>query len=188
MKTTVLVVLILGLSSSESLADANAGAKKAQICALCHKPARQASLVPLLDGQPPKYLYGQLKAFKEKRRSDATMQINSASLSDRDMRDLADFFAAQMFPNVIYELDESKVAAGKAKSKESGCEQCHFIAVSKATDVPRIAGQTPWYVAEQLQAFAAGKRTHADNSRITPDAALSVADTENLAHYFAQLK
>ena len=60
------------LLPAESLADAKAGERKAQLCLLCHKAdyaSAPMSAMPLLEAQPYTYLYAQIKAYKEKRRT-----------------------------------------------------------------------------------------------------------------------
>src|SRR5687768_10877059 len=91
----LLLVLLIGFAPVRILASAEAGEKKAQICVLCHKPNNPMAYVPTLEGQTPEYLYAQLKAFKERRRSDSVMQTNAMTLSEKDMRDLAAYFASR---------------------------------------------------------------------------------------------
>ena len=56
------------------------------------------------------------------------MQTNAANLSDRDMRDIADWLAAQRSLPGAYQPDPAKVAVGKARAEgaeELGCATCH---------------------------------------------------------------
>jgi len=145
--------------------------------------------MPLLEGQPATYLVVQLQAYKEKQRADGTsgMQASAANLSDRDMRDISDFFAAQNVPSVAYQVDAAKAASGRNKAAELGCVKCHLADRNAVSAVPRLAGQAVGYSIGQLQAFAAGKRSHALGSNAPLAASLNGADIENLANYFAQL-
>jgi cytochrome c553 len=52
------------VASSPALADERAGAKKAQLCLLCHKPDNRMAYVPTLEGQTRDYLIAQMKASK----------------------------------------------------------------------------------------------------------------------------
>jgi cytochrome c553 len=141
--------------------------------------------VPLLEGQTREYLYNQLKAYKEKRRPDPGMQTNTANLSDRDMRDIADYFASQKPVRVSFPLDATTVSRGKSKAEALKCATCHMPDYSGKKDIPRLAGLEPRYIAPQLVAFAGGKRAHppADGMRD-----LSAANAEDLAQYLAQLE
>jgi cytochrome c553 len=67
------------------------------------------------------------------------------------------------------------------------CAQCHaFNGVSDASGAfPRVAGQSAYYLAEQLRDFASGVRS---NALMTPIAkALTADDIANVAAYFAGL-
>jgi cytochrome c553 len=172
------------------LADAKAGETKAQICLACHKPQHRLADMPLLEGQPATYLIVQLKAYKEGRRADGTsgMQASAANLSDRDMRDISDFFASQRVPSVAYQVDSAKAALGQNRAAEFGCVNCHRTDRNTTSAVPRLAGQAFGYSIAQLQAFAAGKRFHGVGSNAAPAVSLNSAEMEDLANYFAQLK
>ena len=118
-------------------------------------------------------------------RPDPTMQTNVASLSDRDMCDIADYFASQKPVRVSFPLDATTVSRGKSKAEALKCASCHMPGYSGNKEVPRLAGLEPRYIAPQLVAFAGGKRAHppADGMRD-----LSAADAVDLAQYFAQLE
>ncbi|MEW5756489.1 MAG: cytochrome c, partial [Pseudomonadota bacterium] len=75
----------------------NRGKNLAIVCEACHGvQGRSANpSTPKLAGQHADYLSKQLRDFKSKRRSDAVMSSIAESLSDQDMRDVAEYFAAQ---------------------------------------------------------------------------------------------
>jgi cytochrome c553 len=146
------------------------------------------SAMPLLEAQPARYLYLQTKAYKEKRRGEPAMQTNVASLSDRDMRDIADYLSVQKPPRAPYQLDSAKIAAGRARAEELKCATCHLPTFSGAGEVPRLAGQTPGYVKAQLEAFGAGKRQHGTGQRSAPAMALNEEDMDDLAQFIASVE
>src|SRR5439155_6420939 len=78
-------------------ADLAAGKRKAEACAACHGTDGNAAIpqFPVLAAQTARYLYLQLKDFKEGRRSEPAMAPMVAKLSTTDMLDLAQYFAAQ---------------------------------------------------------------------------------------------
>ena len=88
--------LILAASTSvATAADAAAGKAKAASCGGCHG-ANGISAVPTypnLAGQKEAYLVKQMKAFKDKSRTDPTMNAMAAPLSDADMENIAAFYA-----------------------------------------------------------------------------------------------
>jgi cytochrome c553 len=181
------VLLVLGLLTSiDAVADAKAGEKKAQLCLTCHKPENPLAPAPLLEAQPAKYLVQAITEFKTGKRSDTTlaMKTNVSSLSARDIRDIADFFASRPPPIGLYATDPAKAAAGEKRVAELKCGSCHGANFAGAGSVPRLAGQTPGYLVRQLEAFAEGRRGH-------PPAATpfdKIGDFPAIAQYFAATK
>lgn len=77
------------------------------------------------------------------------------------------------------------IAAGKAKALFD-CADCHgATGISVVENFPNLAGQKELYLAIQLKAFRAGKRTSDEMNLIAQQ--LSDADIANLAAYFASL-
>jgi cytochrome c553 len=77
-------------------ADAAAGKAKAASCAGCHG-ATGVSAVPTypnLAGQKEAYLAKQLHAFKDKSRTDPTMNAMAAPLTDAEIADLSAYYAS----------------------------------------------------------------------------------------------
>ena len=185
MRVTFLVFLALCTVPEVVYADAKAGEKKAQLCRICHRADNPPAYIPTLEGQTREYLFNQIKAYKEKRRPDPTMQTNVAQLSERDMRDIADYFASRKPVRGTFPLDEAKASRGKARAEALKCAACHKDDYSGNKEVPRLAGVEPRYIAPQLVAFAEGQRAHPPSEGMRP---LSPEDAEDLAQYFAQLQ
>lgn len=179
-----IVVALVTLAPTVVHADAKHGEKKAQLCLICHKPNYSVAHIPTLEGQTREYLYNQIKAYKEKRRPDPTMQTNVAALSDKDMRDIAEYFAGRKSLRGSFQLDAERVAKGKSKANELKCAVCHMADFSGNKETPRLAGMVPQYVAAQIVDIAKGKRLHppVDGLGLVSD---DIA--EELAQYFAQL-
>ena len=77
------------------------------------------------------------------------------------------------------------VKAGAAKAMM--CQACHGLdGLSKAPDLPNIAGQIEPYLVAQLQAFKTGVRKNDAMSAVTPS--LSDTDIEDLAAYFSAIE
>jgi len=90
--------LILAATANIAIAggDAAAGKAKAATCAGCHG-AKGISAIPTypnLAGQKEAYIVKQLKAFKDKSRTDPTMNAMAAPLSDADMANVAAYFSS----------------------------------------------------------------------------------------------
>ena len=79
--------------------DAVAGAQKTQMCAGCHAiegwrtAFPEVYKVPKLGGQHAPYSVKALQAYKSGDRNHPTMRAIAASLSDKDMNDLAAFYS-----------------------------------------------------------------------------------------------
>lgn len=99
-KTITLLAFSLAVAASvPTLAGGNAEAGKAKsaTCAGCHGPDGNsvASSFPKLAGQHEDYLHQALKDYKNGKRKNPIMSGQVANLSDRDMQDLAAYYARQ---------------------------------------------------------------------------------------------
>ena len=168
-------------------ADAQAGAKKAQICSVCHKLAQSYSF-PLLEAQPKEYLYIQMKAYKDKRREWPGRPHNDTSLPEKDLRDIAEYFSAQKLPGTPFRIEPSMVASGKEKAEELKCANCHMSDYSGKDDIPRLAGQVPEYLVAQMDAFRSGARSHGRAPTVDPARNANAQDSEVLGHFFASMQ
>ncbi|HUS24573.1 MAG TPA: cytochrome c [Candidatus Binatia bacterium] len=78
----------------------DAAPQKAQVCAACHgeKGIATQAIYPNLAGQYRNYLEHALREYRSGARKNPIMAAQAASLSDRDMDELARFFSAQAGP------------------------------------------------------------------------------------------
>lgn len=169
--------------------DVDAGKAKAQVCAACHGPDGNSavSTFPILAGQTARYIYLELRDFKEGRRADPQMSPMAAPLSRQDMFDLAAYFAAQKMRPNGFKADEARAARGKAKADETLCTMCHLGGFMGQNEIPRVAGQHYDYVVKQLRDFKAHRRTNDAGNMTSVARTLSDEDIENLGHYLASL-
>jgi len=167
-----------------------AGAKKAQVCFACHGPNGNSAdaKFPILAGQTARYLYLQIRDFKEGRRSEPTMEPFVKDLSRDDMFDLAAFFAAQRPRNLDFKVDEARAARGKRKADETLCTMCHLGAYQGQNEIPRLAFQHYDYTVKQLQDFKARRRTNDAGNMTAVARTLSDSDIEDLGHFLASLR
>jgi cytochrome c553 len=177
------------ISSAPALADPVAGKKKAEVCAACHGPDGNSTnpQYPILAGQTFRYVYLQLRDFKEGRRKDPQMSPMAVNLTREDMIDISEYYAAQKKRPVAFKADGAKVAAGRKKSDEVLCPMCHLGGFSGQNEIPRVAGQHYEYVVKQLKDFKARARTNDAGNMTAVAGTLSDADIDNLAHYIANL-
>ena len=175
--------------STAARADADAGKKKAGACVTCHGPDGNSvsGEYPILAGQTARYIYLQLKDFKEGRRSNGLMAPFLEKLTRDDMLDLADYFSTQKPKPIAFKPDPKRVARGKKKADEVLCTMCHLGGMKGQNEIPRVAGQYPEYVIKQLKAFKARTRTNDAGNMTSVSQTISEQDIDDLAHYIASL-
>ena len=187
----ILWALLLAFAARAALAqDVDAGRKKAEACAACHGPNGNSTQpqIPILAGQNFRYLYFELRDFKEGRRKHPIMDPLVASLSKEDMFDLAAYFAAQTPVSTQFSPDPAKAAKGKAKAEEVLCTMCHLGRFKGQNEIPRVAGQHYEYIVKQLHDFRAQRRTNDAGNMTSVAKTLSDTDIDDLAQYIAGLQ
>ena len=166
-----------------------AGKKKAEACVACHGPNgnSQAGMFPVLAGQNERYLYLQLRDYKEGRRSNPMMSPVAAGLEKQDMKDLAAYFSKQKQERTGFKPEMTRVEAGAKKAEESLCAMCHLGGMVGQNEIPRLAGQQSDYVVTQLKSFKARERTNDAGNMTSLAQTLSEEDMVNLAHWISNL-
>jgi len=160
-----------------------AGEQAAGQCASCHGQKGNSSNAqwPNLAAQQSTYLSNQLKAFKAGERVNPIMQPMAAHLSTEDIANLAAYFSSQ--PPAKAGGDPALAKSGEAKA--AMCQGCHGAKAQGNGQFPRLAGQHPEYLEQQLKAFKGGSRKNGPMQAITAN--LSEADFKALAAYFGSL-
>ena len=185
---TTSLLSITGLTA-HAQGDAEAGKEKAAACAACHGEAGNSSVpqYPILAGQTARYLYLQLKDYKEGRRKDPLMSPMVASLSKQDMYDLAAYFSQQKPTPTNYPVTSAKVTEGKQVADAALCTMCHLGGFSGQNEVPRAAGQHYEYVVKQLKDFRERRRTNDAGSMTAYSRGLTDDQIDALAQYITNL-
>lgn len=92
--------LLAFAATVQAAGDPQAGRLKNSMCAGCHGiPGWRTAYpevysVPKLGGQHPEYIVSALQAYKSGERNHPSMKGIAATLSDKDMEDLAAYYAA----------------------------------------------------------------------------------------------
>lgn len=144
-------------------------------------------MLPLLEGQPKFAFLAQWRAFRERTRTAPVMVGLAAELSEQDVDDLAEHYAALQPPR---SAESPGSDAGRALSDRLRCAACHGAAFQGTNaGVPRLAGQRTRYTVWSLQLMRSGTRPH--GTAAPPDpllAELGNGEIEALAAYFAALR
>ena len=157
--------------------DPEAGQALARQCQTCHgrDGIARIPIAPNIGGEPAAYLANQLAAFREGTRVHEMMSVVAKGLSDQDIADLAVWYAG---------WQPVATLSAPAADAPQPCMACHGAdGISRAADVPHLAGESVIYLETQLKAFRSGRRTHAVMSDIA--AGLSDADIRALAEWYA---
>jgi cytochrome c553 len=192
MRSMVLSSLMLwsALGSAQGGPAPDASIKdKVDTCVACHGPGGNSAsgVFPTIAGQTGRYIYLQLRDFKEGRRKDPNMDAIAAALSQQDMLALGDYFSKQKQAPSAFKADGAKVTAGKKVSDAVLCPMCHLGGFEGQNEIPRVAGQQYDYIKKQLADFKAKRRTNDAGNMTSVAGGLSDDDIENLAHYITNL-
>jgi cytochrome c553 len=184
------LTLLLAAALLPLAALAQSAEDKAAACAACHGADGNAPLpqFPNLAAQTARYLYLQLKDFKEGRRKDPLMSPMAVNLSKKDMQDLADHFSRQKPKPSDYKVEGSKIIEGKKIADAALCTMCHLGGFSGQNEIPRVAGQHYEYIVKQLQDFRARNRTNDAGNMTSVSRGLSDEDIDKLAQYITSLR
>ena len=96
-KTILAACCLLAVSAPAFAGDPAEGQKKSQTCVACHGPDGNSPApdFPKIAGQHYDYLLKALKDYKSGARKSPIMAPLVASLTQRDMEDLAAFYSSQ---------------------------------------------------------------------------------------------
>lgn len=177
--------------------DVARGKKLHEDCAGCHGEAGNVDIpdVPDLGGQDPLYTYKQLADYKSGTRESSIMTEAAKTLSDRDLVDLAAFYAAQKPPGGAAAPPPADAATTKLVSIGDGvrlipaCDACHG---NRGTGnpgfygMPALRNQKLQDVVVQMRAFRSGERAN-DVYRVMRDISKTLSDAEidALASYYS---
>lgn len=166
-----------------------------ETCNGCHASGRldDKSLIPRLSGQSYTYLEHSLIAYATGTRPSGVMAVATQSLTDRERRALARYFADKTADPAPFNRDATLVARGEQLARQGNparrlpaCLSCHDKPDANPA-YPILSGQPAAYIANQLQLFADKKRGGGPYRALMTRAAenLSPEDIKALAAYFA---
>lgn len=156
------VVLDRSMARTGSSDSVGRGATLALNCTMCHgAQGMSGSDAPNLSGQYPEVVMKQLQDYKAGKRDSPIMVALAAKLSERDIEDLAAYYAylpkARTAPTTYDESLPALVRVGAPLRNIAPCISCHG-GVDQKLGAPWIEGMPKGYLVEQLRAFRAGRR------------------------------
>lgn len=154
---------------------------------------------PNLAGLDKLSLWKQLTDFHDGKRSSPVMQPIAAVLAPQDLSDIAAYYAMlptysdpqdqRAFPQVMPESERALkpariVAGGDGPRGIPPCQACHGPLATKI-GAPSLLSQNSVYIQDQLDAFAAGRRSNDINLPMRSIAvALTPQERQAIADYY----
>ena len=157
-------------------------------CVSCHSSTETIhSTLPLLEGQPKAAFIAQWHAFRERKRAAPVMVSLAQELSEQDVNNLAEYYAALLPPRAP---ESSGSDTGRAMAERLRCADCHGPGLQGTNaGAARLAGQKARYTVWALQLMRGGTRSHGTAPKPDPlFANLSNAEIESLAAHLASLR
>ena len=200
-RALLLTSALVATSFAAQAQDAKAGEQKVAMCLGCHNiVGYQASFpqvykVPMIAGQDPKYIVAALTEYRNGDRKHPTMRGIAASLTDKDMADVAAFYSqlGKSVPDArpVPEMAETQ-APEALRAKLAARAACHGANFSKPTDgsIPRLAGQHADYLYAALKAYHTTDNPHVGRKNATMNgmaATLSDDEMKLAADYISSL-
>jgi cytochrome c553 len=167
------------------------------LCGGCHNPDGNSIIPenPRLAGLDAKYIARQLADFKAGKRENPTMSSIIPMVDEKEFPSLAGYFSKQKRLTSTSDKPEL-VAKGKQIFEEGvlgtavpACMGCHGEDGAGSEQYPRLNGQNPAYVVNQLTNFKSGARTNDAKGLMRAVAKrLNEAEINAVAEYVSTLK
>ena len=182
-----------------SSGDADKGSQLVESCAACHGADGNSISTdwPKLAGQNQKYLYEQLKYFRDGERMNVLMMAVTPylqTLNDEDLLDIAAFYSKYNISGGQAKNDEELLALGtqlyrfgNMKEQIPACTSCHGVygQGNSLAGYPSVGGQQIGYLTSSLEAYRSKERNAGESSLIMQSIAENLTDyeIEALANY-----
>jgi len=165
-------------------------------CSTCHGDDGNTTseLYPIIAGQNQEYIANQLKAYRDKTRTNLNaqrfMQGIVSRLSDEDITNLAQYYATlkpehkhQINDQVKYEIGRELFLKGNTDKGIPACAACHGEKALGNQSIPRLAGQNLNYLKRQFAVFHTNERPSASSTMQQFVKNLDEAEVNALAEY-----
>jgi cytochrome c553/cytochrome c5 len=169
-------------------------------CGRCHGASglgRGEGAFPRLAGQRPEYLFNALRAYARDLRHSGIMQPIAAALDEREMRELARYYArlprreqAPVPATPAIERGRAIAHQGIAGRRVPACAECHGPQPKRRNAAyPRLAGQYAEYLTLQLELLAERRRGGSSYVHLMHEVAprLTAEQMRDVAAYYESL-
>jgi cytochrome c553 len=179
--------------------DAKKGSQLVESCAACHGADGNSISPdwPKLAGQNQKYIYEQLKYFRDGDRMNALMMSVTPylqTLEDSDLLDIAAYYSDYAVSvgqakndEELLELGTQLYRFGNMKKGVPACTSCHAVQGqgNSLAGFPSVAGQQVGYLTSTLKAYRSKERNAGESSLMMQSIAQNLSDDEidALANY-----
>lgn len=179
----------------KQLAAAGKPAAGVQACVACHGQAGitpTGGIFPNLAGLTPEYVAKQLADFRQGTRKQPLMNTIAQALTEQEIGQLAAYYGTLAGPP-LHVGEAGGDAARKLDQVGDGaralpaCANCHGLrGMGEGPLLPRLAGQSKEYFADQINAFRNGSRQNDDVGVMRAFAQrLTDAEVDALGQYYA---
>lgn len=185
MRAVVAAALFLGAGGA--LAQQAALSPRLQPCVACHGPQGNSQIpqMPSLAGQPTVFIENQLVLIREGVRDVPQMKGLLDGVEDREIREIAAYFAAQPPAPPSRAADPAIAARGRALSARLLCASCHEADYRGRQQIPRLAGQQEAFLLQSMKEFRDKPGPGRDTIMAATLRGLGDQDLADLAHYLA---
>lgn len=188
-------------SGQERQPNIDAGRALTATCVACHGEDGNSVVpaYPSIAGQNARYLFRQMQLMRDGVRPPGLMAGQLDEHTDAELADLAAYYEAQTpavgqaDPEQALQLGEAIYRGGLLDKRVSACTACHAPDGSgnALAGFPRLSGQQPDYLIEQLKAYREGMRktdTDTYEGMMRQNAAnLTDGEIAAIAHYLVGL-
>lgn len=194
-----LAIALFSLSAPVLAADKVDLAKAEEIvagrCSLCHGLQGESAspIFPRLAGQHAEYIAKQLADFQSGKRNSETMKPQTEGLKPEEMKALGAFFEGKkvsgrtVSDSELLGVGKYVFNRGNQFSGVPACSSCHGPKGLGTSQLPRLAGQHPRYVEDQLKQFNARERRNDNEVMHMVASKLSELERNAVAAYISTL-
>lgn len=176
--------------------------QRMQPCMVCHGPEGRATtqgFFPRIAGKPAAYLYNQLLAFREGRRSNSTMAYFVDHMTDGYLQEIAHHFAQLDLPYAPprpANATPAQLARGETLARHGdrnlgvpACAACHGVVLTGALPaIPSVLGLPREYLQLQFGSWRVGvRRAAAPDCMSQIVSRLSPQDLNDVAAWLSSL-